>query len=174
MNIKRVKMLIAMLMLVICGVGGCKEKDKGEETTTKVTQQKQKKEYVYKVGDGRVAMGTPVEDALALLGTDYEYFEAPSCAVEGLDYYYYYQNVTMVANDINGQRLVTGLWLLNDAVSTAEGIHIQSTNKEVLAAYGNDYEMRGTQMLYSGKNTILTIGIKDGKVNTIEYAYSSE
>ena len=79
--------------------------------------------------------------------------------------------MTLVVNEIEGKKIVTGLWLLNDAVGTPEGIRINSTYEDVIATYGSAYEMKGKVLIYSGKNVELSIGISDGKVSTLEYAY---
>lgn len=159
-----------MLAMMVCFLWGC-AKEEADRPSDKPKQQKQETEYVYLYEEQKIAMGDDVEAAVEILGEEFEYFEAPSCAVDGVDMFYYYRNVTLVANEIDGRKIVTGLWLLNDAVETAEGIRINSDYEEVLATYGSEYERKGDIMIYSGKNVELSIGITERKVSTLEYAY---
>lgn len=168
---KRKAIKLAVIAMLVCALWGCSKEDTGKDTENQTTQKQQEKEYIYLHGEQKIAMGDDVEAAVKILGEDYEYFEAPSCAVDGMDMFYYYQNVTLVVNEIDGKKIVTGLWLLNDAVGTPEGIRIHSAYEDVIATYGSQYEMKGTVLIYSGNNVELSIGITEGKVTTLEYVY---
>lgn len=83
--------------------------------------------------------------------------------------FYYYHNLTLTANEIDGKKIITDIYFKNDAVATTEGIRINMEYAKVMDVYGSDYEMSGTMMEYIRGNTILCIDIRDKKVAAIEY-----
>ncbi len=85
--------------------------------------------------------------------------------------FYYYQNLTVRANEIEGEKVVTEIYFKNDTVATPEGIRITSSYADVIAKYGNDYKTNGTALEYIKGDTLLLIDMKDGKVAAVTYQY---
>ncbi|MDY5577511.1 MAG: hypothetical protein SPF70_08635 [Lachnospiraceae bacterium] len=158
------KTYIVLVFVMLSLLAGCQE-----QGNDKTEGENKKEEYYYEYQGEKIIPGQKVEQVLEILGDDYEYFEAKSCAVDGMDMFYYYQNITLVVNEIEGEKVVVGLYFKNDTVATEKGIRINSTYEEVAQAYGSDYERNGTELEYSSENTVLAIGMEDGAVASIEY-----
>lgn len=103
---------------------------------------------------------------LAYLGEPANYFEAESCAFEGLDKTYTYDGVEIVTYPDDDVDRVSYVRILNDTVSTPEGITIGSTPEEVAAAYG---DASGTQYNYEDGDCLFSVLFKDGKAISVEY-----
>lgn len=67
--------------------------------------------------------------------TDYTKRESDSCLV-GKDYEYTYPDFVLIANENNGVEKIKEIRLTGAGVSTREGIHIGSSEEDVVKAYG--------------------------------------
>lgn len=154
-------------------IWGCEKEDNSEKNSREIAKAESTGpgKYCYEYENQKVYITQPIEEAVEILGEDYEYFEAPSCASEGVDMFYYYQNITLMANEKNDEKIVTQIYFKNDTVSTPEGIRINSSYADVVNQYGSDYTMNGTALEYSEGSTLLVIDVRDGKVVSIEYEY---
>jgi len=165
---KRIALCITIALYVLCACAREPDSEnknhKNEEKETEVQET-----YYYQYEEQKVYIAQKIEEALAALGNDYEYFEAPSCAARGMDMFYYYQNLTVRANEIEGEKVVTEIYFKNDTVATPEGIRIHSAYADVIGKYGSEYYMNGTALEYSRGNMVLVIDMKDGKVAGITY-----
>jgi len=108
----------------------------------------------------------PLLDAI---GEPDSYFEAASCAFEGLDKTYTYSGVEIITYPYNDVDYISSIRLLDDTVSTPEGISIGSSQEDVTTAYGSDFEDLGTGYSYEDGDTILEILFQDGAVVSVEY-----
>jgi hypothetical protein len=69
------------------------------------------------------------------LGQPAGYFEAPSCAYQGIDKTYTYAAFELITYPLGGKDFIQDIYFLDGTVYTEEGIHIGSTKAEVVAAY---------------------------------------
>ena len=106
---------------------------------------------------------------LAYLGDPVNYFEAESCAFEGLDKTYTYDGVEIVTYPDEDVDRISSVRILSEAVSTPEGITIGSTPEDVTAAYGEDYTAMGQQYTYEDGDCLLSVLFQDGKAVSVEY-----
>lgn len=166
MKHRKIPVLFLLVLLAMCFMACAAEKTQKKDSVGNTTQEEP---YYYEADGKKIYIGQEIDDAVAILGEDYEYFEAASCAVEGLDMFYYYHNLTLTANEIDGKKIITDIYFKNDAVATTEGIRINMEYAKVMDVYGSDYEMSGTMMEYIRGNTILCIDVRDKKVAAIEY-----
>ncbi len=170
---KRIKTIILCITATFYILCACTKQSSSEnkEKEEKETQIQTQEAYYYKYEDQKIYITQKIEEAVAALGDNYEYFEAPSCAAQGMDMFYYYQNLTVRANEIEGEKVVTEIYFKNDTVATPEGIRITSSYADVIAKYGNDYKTNGTALEYIKGDTLLLIDMKDGKVAAVTYQY---
>ena len=157
------------LLIAVCMVIGCNRK---EDNTSKETKDN-KKTIVYRVscGSGYILPGMKESDMKALAGEPMVYNEIKSCAYEGMDYVYTYSGFVSYVNELKGEKKITKIVIYDDTVKLAEGIAIGSSRSEIEGKYKKpDSENKG-YMIYKGKNTILKIGMKDGKAISIEISY---
>ena len=98
------------------------------------------------------------------------YYEAKSCAFEGMDKFYYYDSVTLQGYQKDGNDKLYSITLMDDAVKTKEGVRIGDKKDKVLSAYGSDYTEADGQLLYESGNTRLSFVMKDDEVQSIIYS----
>ncbi len=106
---------------------------------------------------------------VASLGEPKSYYEAVSCAFEGLDKIYTYSSFRVETYPSNGKDLISTISLKDDAVSTREGVMIGSSESTVLETYGEPAEHDGNRIVYTKDNMNLVFIIRDGSVALIEY-----
>jgi len=81
----------------------------------------------FRSGEVVIRLGEPMAELTAALGEpNGGTFESPSCAYQGSDYYYYYDSLglELTANELNGTVCLTAITLIDDTVTTPEGLRI--------------------------------------------------
>ena len=126
--------------------------------------------YVFVSGETSIAMDMDMEKVLATLGEPKKYFEAASCAFEGLDKTYTYDHFQVTTYPMEDKDLVNGVLLLDDMIATPEGLSVGSSKDDMIAAYGEDYKEVDGLCVYTKDGSHLQILLSDDKVVTIEYA----
>ena len=106
---------------------------------------------------------------LEVLGEPGKYFEAASCAFEGLDKYYTYEHFEIDTYPDGDKDYISAIVLIDDLVSTPEGITLGSTRDDVTAAYGENYTMNGSSFIYTKGTTHLTFVFQGNEVKNISY-----
>ncbi len=110
----------------------------------------------------------PAEPILSALGEPKSYTEETSCAFDGLDKTYFYGSFYLQTYPAADGERVFCLWLVDDAVTTPEGVYIGSTEQQVKDAYGED-SMDGNSCIVTQGETKLTVILTDGVVSSIQY-----
>ena len=124
--------------------------------------------YVFLAGGSAVSIDQDMAEVLAALGEAQSYFEAASCAFEGLDKTYTYPGFQIVTRPDGDKDYVNSILLTDDSVTTPEGLYIGSSKEDVTAAYGEGEES-GSSIMYTKDNTALSFILEGGKVISIEY-----
>ena len=110
-----------------------------------------------------------MDDVIAGIGEPNGTFEAASCAYQGNDYFYYYSNFELMANDFDGVQRVTHITVIDDTISTPQGVTIGMSELDFQAlSIGFTDEGNGRFTRTEGTCTMQVI-IKDGRVSAIEY-----
>jgi hypothetical protein len=112
-------------------------------------------------------------DMKALAGEPMVYNEIKSCAYEGMDYVYTYSGFVSYVNEIKGEKKITKIVVYDDTVKLAEGIAIGSSRSLIEGKLKKPDSENNGYMIYHGKNSILKIGMKDGKAISIEISYEN-
>lgn len=107
-------------------------------------------------------------EVIAALGDADSYFEAASCAFEGLDKTYMYGHVEVDTYPQGEEDFISSIYFLDDLAVTNEGIKVGSSKEEMEAAYGTDYKTVGTECIYAKGNSELRIIVEGGKVSSIQ------
>ena len=134
------RILTALLLSGLLVLGGC-----GGEAAQSV-------EPALTVSGTEVSGDTAVEDVLALLGEDYEYYEAISCVYDGMDKTYTYGDCVLYTYPDGETDHLMELYCTGGDVS-AQGITIGSTKDEVVKTVGTGYTEEGSVLSYSLKAT---------------------
>lgn len=126
-------------------------------------------EYVFQTGSTTLSIDQDMAEVLSALGEAKQYFEAASCAFEGLDKTYTYSGFSITTRPDGDKDFVNSIILTDDSVTTPEGLYIGSTADDVTAAYGECPDATDTFLSYTKGNTALNFVLEDGKVVSIEY-----
>ena len=126
--------------------------------------------YVFTTGDGvTVSVDEDMAQVLTDLGEAQSYFEAESCAFEGLDKTYTYPGFVITTRPDGENDYVNSIRLTDDSVSTVEGVYIGSSEADVKAAYGEDGGDAEGMLSYTAGDVALNFILEDGVVTSIEY-----
>lgn len=143
------------------------------ETETKseevVVEEVKSDNYYFEVANVDFTTGDNATEALSALGDPLNIFKAPSCAFEGEDTVYKYDDFEIYTYEKDGQPHVSGIFILNDKVSTPEGLRIGSTVEELFNLYGEPIEDNVGAYTFLKGNTELIVVTMDDVVSSITY-----
>ena len=164
--------LAAVLFLVIKNIGSNNEPGNISQTdpTPTSVNENEKSKYYFEYNGVDIEVDAAAEPITEALGEPIHYFEAQSCAFEGMDKVYTYSGFDLQTYTKNNNDYVFSISFLDDTVTTKEGIGLSATLDDVTKAYGNDYEISFNQYNYIEDNHKLSFIIEDGEVVSIEYA----
>ena len=119
--------------------------------------------YTFTHNGTQIAMNVKAESIISTLGEPVSYTEEPSCAFSGLDKTYNYGSFVLQTYPDGDVDYIYCLWLVDDSVSTSEGVYIGATKAEVEAAYGAA-AFNGTNAYVLTKGACTLTVILDGDV----------
>lgn len=153
-----------MLGLVACGSSNSKEEAKEVSSSAKG--------YVFTNNNVDVAMDVKADDVIKALGTDYKYFEAASCAFDGLDKTYQYGSAFVVGTyPKDGVDYISYVYLKDNTVSTKEGVKVGDTIDAMKKAYGDATADETGGYEYKKDNMSLKFITVDGTtIDEIDYS----
>lgn len=125
--------------------------------------------WTFQAGDVTL---TPDMDMSAIadqLGEPKSYFEAASCAFEGLDKIYTYTSFEIETYPQDTADCIKSIVLKDDTVSTVEGVSIGDSEDKVRETYGAPAEESTGKLVYQKEKTSLVFVISSGVVASIEY-----
>ena len=180
---KKIILLLTCCMIVaLAGCGGEDEKviDGSKNQNTEAMQNNQTEDnkqpettksngYVFTFDGVEVKIDADAAEYVAKLGEPASYYETPSCAFDNLDKFYTYHGFEIDTYYSNGKDLVLGVVLLDDTVSTMEGLSIGDAQDKVATVYGEPTEKTENSATYKKDNMKLVFIFKDGVVAAIEY-----
>ncbi len=174
--------LAATVALAICfvaaGCGKTEEKPSiviGESSSSSDNKEEDTsaKSFSFVYNNVKITPNDLVDPLITALGSDYSYYESPSCAYIGLDKVYVYKGFSIYTYpDENAVDHVLQVALTDDSLSTPEGLIIGDTAEKVVELYGEDYSESGGSYAYTREKTTLTIIIKNDRVISIQYNYN--
>lgn len=170
------KHLICILLALCLGIfAGCGSKSAQEGAAPSAPAQQDgvtaaADVFAFPVKGGTVAINEDMADALALLGEPQSYFEAPSCAFEGLDKTYTYAGFVIETYPReDGHDIINHILLTDDSVTTQEKLFIGSSEADVVALYGESEGDMPNYLTYTRGDASLSFLIENGVVVSIEY-----
>jgi hypothetical protein len=181
------KKLSLFLVVVFLLLGGCSSQkstatDTGKDSSKNVATGTSKtpdnaskaKGYVFENKGTIIAMNAEVAPVLKSLGNAKDYFEAPSCAFQGLDKTYTYNGFEIHTYEIDKVDYVASIIFLDDSVNTKEGISLNADKKDVVKAYGDKYTEKSGSYTYELDKSKITFLFENDKVTSIEYLAITE
>ncbi len=137
------KRIIPVLLVILICLTGC-----GKKTTQ--TPQGSDTEFGYTIDGVKLVPGTDFAAALKALGEADSYSEAASCYFDGMDKSYTYDGFEVRTYPVEGGKdYIQDICITADTYKTAEGITIGSSLDDVIAEYGEDYQLTGSMYRYS-------------------------
>lgn len=125
--------------------------------------------FVFNYNGIAIPMNVNAADILAQLGEAKSYTEEASCAFTGLDKTYYFGSFYLQTYPMGEEDFVYGLWLVDDSVTTDEGIYIGASQAEVEDAYGAEAFNGSNAYILTRGESKLTVILTDGVVSSIQY-----
>ena len=127
------------------------------------------KGYVFPHPATAIVVDTDFAPILAALGEPGSYFEAASCAFEGLDKTYTYSGFEVDTYPQPEGDFVSAVVLRDDTVATAEGVKIGSSRADMEAAYGAGRVNDSGQIVYQKDGMRLCFILDGDQIISIEY-----
>lgn len=125
--------------------------------------------FVFNYNGIEIAMNANAADILAQLGEPRSYTEEASCAFVGLDKTYFYGSFYLQTYPVGEEDFVYCVWLVDDSVTTKEGIYIGAAQEEVENAYGAaGYNGSNAYIIVAGDSK-LTVILDNDVVSSIQY-----
>lgn len=161
-------MLLA-LSLAACGGGGDETKGSSSVADSSHPNPAAGSKYVLTYKNCPLPMNADFAPLLDFLGEPDSYFEAASCAFDGLDKTYTYPGVEIITYPDGDVDRVSSVRILDGSVSTPEGVTVGSTLADVTAAYGEDYQEMGLQVAYEDGDATLSVLFDGDAAVSVEY-----
>ena len=158
--VKMMSVLLAVLMLFALSACGS-----GEPEQTQETQRVPEWSLNVNGHELYVGMNMPKD-----LGEPAAYFEAASCAIQGLDKDYTYGSILVKTEDDGKTERIVGLTILDDGAATNMGVTIGDSRDKVVGVHGAPSSESETALTYSaGEGVIAKFLLRDGSVTSIVY-----
>lgn len=168
-NIKKTVSVVMLAgMLALAGCGSKSDSDDNKQTTTESTSTQTTKGYVFETNGTTISVDADMAPIVAALGEPTSYFEAASCAFEGLDKVYTYNGFEINTYPSGDKDLVSSIVLKSDSVTTKEGAYIGMTLDALKGIYSDAEEVNGSVTLEKDGMKLLFI-IDGGAVKSIQY-----
>lgn len=141
--------------------------ENNSQNTDKVTEPKG---YVFEYNGVKVGMDMEAAPIIAALGEANTYFEAPSCAFEGLDKTYGYGSFELDTYELEGKDYIAGVFFCDDLIETPEGVCLFETKADMTKAYGENYVEEMGMLVYEKEGMKLKFILEGNEITSIEYA----
>lgn len=159
--------LILILLLILTGCGN--DSNSVLNTAPEKAGDTETRGYLFEVKGVAIAMHDEAEGVLQGLGSAMEYFEAESCAFQGMEKVYTYSGFELHTYEMDGVDYVAAIVFLDDSVATKEGVYLFSSLEDVLEAYGDSYTKTKDMYYYDLNRCRLAFLIEEGEVTFLEY-----
>lgn len=149
--------------------------DAGTEAAEASTAAQQEQTAENYKGYALVYKGVTIEmdaDAATIieqLGEPDSYFEAPSCAFEGIDKMYTYGGLELDTYPIEDKDYVSSVIFKDDTLTTMEGIGIGDSVSSVEDTYGTQWSDEDGMMVYEKDGMKLCFIVEDDAVISLEF-----
>ena len=127
------------------------------------------KGYAYVYHDVVIEMDAEAAPIVEALGEANFYFEAPSCAFEGIDKMYTYNSFEVDTYPMESKDYISSVIFKDDTITTVEGIGIGDSTAKVEEVYGSDWTDENGMMVYEKDGMKLCFIPEEESVASIEY-----
>ena len=145
--------------------GGAAGPDQGPETAGGAASDG----YLFTADGVSIAMDADAAPILERLGEPVSYFEAASCAFEGLDKMYTYQGFEVDTYPTGEKDYISTVILKDDSVATGEGIAIGDSLEKLQQAYPEGKLQENGMIVCEKGGMKLCFILENDEVKSIEY-----
>ena len=166
-----VVVLVCIFTLTACagntdGEGG----NNGSKNGSVAGEDKTEKNYAFKYNDIEISINMEAASLLEKIGNEQSYFEAPSCAFDGIDKIYTYGGFELHTYPASDKKdYVSAVIFKDDSVKTEEGIYIGDSKDKVVETYGEDFQDVDGAYVYNKGEGKLQFIFKNDVVASVEY-----
>lgn len=167
----------------LCVLGGCSKipvQNTEGATITSTTTVEQitsgleqtvevKKGYFFEHKGLEIVIDTEAASVLEALGETKSYFEAASCAIDGMIRTYGYNSFELDTYEQDGKEYISCIYFKDDTITTKEGAYLFMTKEQLLNIYGEDYTIEAGMFVYSKDEMKLKFILTDDIVTSIQY-----
>ena len=146
------------------------ETDNKENTDATESRSSEPKGYVFEYNGVKIGMDMEAAPVVGALGEPASYFEAPSCAFEGLDKTYSYGSFELDTYEQNGKDYIAGIFFCDDLIETPEGVCLFETKADMIAAYGEGFVEEFGMLVYEKEGTKIKFILEGDEITSIEYS----
>lgn len=149
---------------VVEGETGSSEDAQAQEETAAAY-----KGYTFQYNDVVVEIDAEAAPIVEKLGEAVSYFEAPSCAFEGIDKMYTYNGFELDTYPMNNKDYVSAVIFKDDVVATPEGVSIGDPAEKITEVYGEDMTEEKGMIIYMKDGMKLCFIAAGDSIASIEY-----
>ncbi|MDD2435370.1 MAG: hypothetical protein PHO63_03860 [Bacilli bacterium] len=160
---KKIVFPLVVLIMIVTGCGG-QTNDINEKTNSENSIA-----FTYQGVD--VTPGLEFKNSS--IDEKFSYVELTSCAFEGNDKVYTYENIEIVVSQTKGKDTIYSVYFLNDQVATPEGVKIADDKSVMVETYGENYEQISNEYKYVEGNVVLSFIVENDVIISIEYRYNN-
>ena len=146
---------------------GSESKNDEKTDTNKVTEPKG---YVFEYNGVKIGMDMEAAPIISALGEADSYFEAPSCAFEGLDKTYSYGSFEIDTYEQDGKDYISTVFFCDDLIETPEGVCLFETKADMIKAYGEGFKEEFGMLVYEKEGMKLKFILEGDEITSIEYS----
>lgn len=163
--------LISCLTLSSCGNEAADSTSSDPQGTNQKTEDLsvQNTGYTFQTNGVTVVIDAKAAPIIEALGEPASYFEAESCAYQGMDKLYTYGSYEINTYEKDGTDYISSVRLMDDTVQTQEGVSLFMTMEDMTSAYGSDYAEEQGMYVYEKDGMKLKFIITDNEIVSIEY-----
>ena len=169
--------LVLIALLAGCGTGvpapdaAGPASDDGGQLLEAPASPEPRRGFEFDSGGVTVRMGDAAADVVDSFGEPLNYFEAPSCAFDGIDRIYYYRGFEVYTFPVDGVDFISSVNLTDDSVETREGVYLGMSLDDMTAAYGDGFAQNLGQYTYTLGDSSLSFLVENGVLVSITYNY---
>lgn len=139
------------------------------EQETDTEENETHKGYVFTYNDVVIEMDEEADPVIEKLGEANTYFEAPSCAFEGIDKMYGYNSFEVDTYPLEGKDYISSVIFKDDTITTSEGVGIGDTADKVEETYGEEGISENGMLVFAKDGMKLCFIMQDEVVISVEY-----
>ena len=177
----KIALFTVIILTIVCSFTACKEPEKGpEESSTAATTASSvisapqafvpaENGFVFEYDGTRVVLGTAADAVISALGEPRSVFESPSCAFEGIDKTFFYNDFYIQTFPWENEDYISVVHFQTDGVGTVEGLYIGMDAGDMFRLYGEVYTKDLGMYTFTKNGAELAVLVEDGEIVQITY-----